>query len=73
VNRECSKCGTTYARRNLAEAWIKTNPGSRTGWQKVTVKLCTKCLTPSQAMRMFLVTQIRVLPGRVAPIVRAIR
>lgn len=71
--RECMRCGKAYNRRNLAEAWVKTNVGHRTGWQKAVIKVCTHCMNPNQAMRMFLVANIRVLPGRTEPKVHAVK
>lgn len=55
--RTCAKCGAHYHRRNLFEAWTSQNPGSRTGWQKVVLKVCTKCQGAPGATRALIVVE----------------
>lgn len=50
--RTCSICGEPYNRRNLTEIWDTRNFGHRAGWNKTILKLCMRCFTIDQALRV---------------------
>jgi len=50
--RTCSICHETYNRRNLTEIWDTRNFGHRAGWNKTILKLCMRCFTIDQALRV---------------------
>jgi len=60
MKKRCQKCGEPYYRRNLAELWIRRNPGHRKGWQKAVAKICNPCLSSTVALRILMVAQVRV-------------
>jgi hypothetical protein len=62
--RTCDGCGGSYHRRNLVEAWDAQNPGSRVGWHKTRLRLCTKCSGGAQAQRILNVASILKAPGK---------
>jgi len=58
-DRECDRCGHSYFRRNLLEVW---KSGIK-GWHKETLKVCTTCLNPKEALNVvniFGVTKMRM-------------
>ena len=59
--RTCDICGEKYHRRNLVEGWDQQNPGHRAGWNKVKIRVCTKCMGPKQADRMLTVASVRLV------------
>jgi len=56
--RTCDRCGKTYGRRNLIEAWDQQNPGHRDGWGKSVLKICTRCAGENTARRTLMVASI---------------
>jgi hypothetical protein len=60
VSRLCTTCGKPYYRRSLTEIWDRQAPGSRTGWHKTQMKLCTRCMGPAQARRVLMVAHVRI-------------
>ena len=65
MSRRCDECGEGYFRRNLTEVWDVRNPGKRMGWGKRISKLCCKCLTMKQVLRLL------PMVGLSPPILRA--
>lgn len=50
-DKHCAVCGELYHRRNLTEAWVQRNPGSREGWLKKVSKVCLNCCSAKQSQR----------------------
>ena len=69
-SRICSVCHRPYHRRNLVEAWTKTNVGHRDGWLKEISKVCIGCCNAKRAARVLVVAQLVPVsertPGRKA-------
>lgn len=58
--RRCNVCGSPYARRNLVESWTSQHAGSRAGWVKTTIRVCTRCSPEARSRRVvILATQQR--------------
>ncbi len=57
--RHCSRCGKTYARRNLIEVWSTRNPGSRLGWAKTRAAICLRCQDARMTGRVIALAEIR--------------
>lgn len=62
--RRCSVCGDWYLRANRFRAWTKHNPGARTGWEKRDEKICTGCMSATQASRVLIVASVRLVEMR---------
>jgi hypothetical protein len=60
VPRLCQVCHKPYLRRNLTELWDAQAPGSRTGWHKTQVRVCTRCMNATQARRVLMVASVRL-------------
>jgi hypothetical protein len=60
MSRRCAACGKPYLRRNLTELWDAQAPGSREGWHKTQVRICTRCMNATQARRVLMVATVRL-------------
>lgn len=58
--RCCDRCGRTYLRRNMVEAWGKQNKGSRFGWSKTKLRVCTDCAPAGPARALLLAASVVV-------------
>lgn len=57
-SRVCTVCHRPYLRRNLVEAWTRTNVGFRDGWRKEISKVCVHCCNAKRAQRVLVVAQL---------------
>jgi hypothetical protein len=64
VKRLCDRCGLPYFRRNQFEGWDKQMPGSRTGWNKSTLRICTHCQTALQTHKVLMQLKVTVMPPK---------
>lgn len=64
--RMCDKCGKGYHRCNAFEAWIQQTEGSRIGWRKIRMRICTKCQDAPHSMKALLVVEAHI--GRSVPL-----
>lgn len=60
-NKVCDRCGKTYWRSNRLRLWTTQVPGHRYGWSKNDVKLCTTCMSQSQAKQAYHVVSARIV------------
>jgi len=56
--RTCDRCGKTYHRRNLVEAWDAQNPGHTNGWSKTRLRICVRCGGATTARRTLMVVSV---------------
>ena len=61
--RSCDLCRRSYYRRTLTETWDRQNPGSRLGWHKATLRVCTHCLPQNRAQRLLVLASVQPLQG----------
>lgn len=64
AERACSNCGAWYYRVNKLHLWTRRNPGHRTGWVKIDERLCLRCSTEKQTMRVCAVLAVKAVPNK---------